>query len=66
MRHTLEALTPREKIDDGSELWICQGYPRCDLHGDDALRAQEQNCVWCTVKVMREGAWVMKACPVEA
>lgn len=54
------------KIEDGAELWICQGYPRCDLHGDDAVRAQENNCVWCTVKVMREGDWVMKSEPVEA
>lgn len=66
MRPNLEAFTPSEKIDDGAELWICQGYPRCDLHGDAALKAQEQNCVWCTVKVMVEGRWVLMSCPVEA
>lgn len=65
MRHVLEALAPKQ-IEDGAELWICQGYPRCELDGDDALRAQEQNCVWCTVKVMREGVWVPLTSPVEA
>ena len=28
-------------------VWVCQGKPRCDLEGDDAIRAQEQGCHFC-------------------
>jgi hypothetical protein len=62
----MEELMPRDQVDDGSELWICQGFPRCELQGDAALQAQNDNCVWCTVKVMRDGVWIPKAAPVEA
>lgn len=30
-----------------STLWVCQGPPRCDLQGDDAVNAQENGCVYC-------------------
>ena len=32
---------------DVVELIICQGPPRCDLDGDEAIKAQQAGCVWC-------------------
>lgn len=26
---------------------VCQGPPRCDLMGDEAVAAAESGCVWC-------------------
>jgi hypothetical protein len=45
----LEAETPDET--DPNDEWdlqiICQGIPRCHLSGADAIRSQENGCVWC-------------------
>lgn len=32
-----------------SEVWVCQGPPRCSLDGDAAVAAQQQGCPWCRV-----------------
>ena len=28
-------------------IFVCQGPPRCDLQGDDAIAAQENDCPFC-------------------
>ena len=33
--------------DDLAEIIVCQGPPRCDLQGDDAVVRQKDGCVWC-------------------
>lgn len=33
--------------DDTTCITVCQGPPRCELVGDDAVQAQRQGCVWC-------------------
>lgn len=30
-----------------SRIIVCQGAPRCLLEGDEAVKAQENGCVWC-------------------
>ena len=32
---------------DLGEIIVCQGPPRCDLEGDDAIEAQMGGCPWC-------------------
>lgn len=32
---------------DDPIIWCCQGPPRCDLQGDEALAAIEAGCPWC-------------------
>ena len=34
--------------DTYSSVWVCQGPPRCDLEGDDAVAAQQAGCRFCT------------------
>ena len=29
------------------QIIVCQGPPRCDLRGDEAVAAQEGGCIWC-------------------
>lgn len=26
---------------------VCQGYPRCELEGDEAIAAAVAGCIWC-------------------
>ncbi|MEP0323293.1 MULTISPECIES: hypothetical protein [Hyphomicrobiales] len=33
--------------DDLAEITVCQGPPRCDLEGDEAIAAIEAGCPWC-------------------
>jgi hypothetical protein len=28
-------------------IWVCQGPPRCDLEGDEAVTAQQAGCKFC-------------------
>ena len=28
-------------------MLVCQGAPRCDYLGEEAIAQQEQGCVWC-------------------
>jgi hypothetical protein len=30
-----------------STVWVCQGPPRCDLTGDEAVAAQQNGCTFC-------------------
>lgn len=30
-----------------TEIIVCQGQPRCDLDGVDAIIAQSAGCPWC-------------------
>lgn len=30
-----------------STIHVCQGPPRCDLQGEDAVKAQVAGCIWC-------------------
>ena len=30
-----------------NSVWVCQGPPRCDLEGEDAIAAQESQCPFC-------------------
>jgi len=56
-------------VDDpvASEIWVCQGPPRCALEGAEAVRAQQNGCVWCKViHVMRDGTTVVARQPHEA
>lgn len=32
---------------DLGDITICQGPPRCDLQGDEAISAQLAGCPWC-------------------
>lgn len=42
--------------DDGAEIVVCQGPPRCVLVGDDAVDAQRAGCVWCSrIVIMTDG-----------
>lgn len=35
---------------------VCQGPPRCELEGDEAVAAQEAGCVWCEhIEVFADG-----------
>lgn len=37
-------------------IHVCQGPPRCDLMGDEAVAAMEAGCVWCRrVAVYEDG-----------
>ncbi len=29
------------------KITVCQGRPRCELEGDEAIAAQMAGCVWC-------------------
>lgn len=31
-----------------TRVLICQGFPICELEGDEAVAAQQSGCVWCT------------------
>lgn len=28
-------------------FYMCQGYPRCELTGEEAEKAQVNGCIWC-------------------
>jgi hypothetical protein len=30
-----------------STVWVCQGPPRCDLEGEEAVKAQMNGCMFC-------------------
>jgi hypothetical protein len=34
-------------MNDGAEVIVCQGPPRCALEGDEAVAAADAGCVWC-------------------
>ena len=52
--------------DDTTEIWICQGPPRCSLQGDEAVAEQHKGCPWCEVKtIWPDGSETTKK-PVEA
>lgn len=37
-------------------IWSCQGPPRCDLQGDEAVAAQEAGCRFCKqIRVADDG-----------
>lgn len=40
---------PMTEDDDVARIFVCQGPPRCDLHGDEAVAAQEAGCPFCRV-----------------
>jgi hypothetical protein len=38
-------------------ITVCQGPPRCDLKGDDAVAAMESGCPWCErITVHKDGS----------
>lgn len=39
---------------NNTTIWVCQGPPICNLQDDDAVRAQENGCVWCKRIVIDE------------
>jgi hypothetical protein len=34
-------------MDEDPIITVCQGRPRCDLQGDEAVAAQMAGCPWC-------------------
>lgn len=44
---------------DASCVHVCQGPPRCELQGDDAVEAQKAGCPWCRrIYVFEDGTEV--------
>lgn len=41
-------------MEEPTEIIVCQGAPRCQLEGDDAMAAQQAGCVWCERIVIDE------------
>ena len=33
--------------EEPTHIIVCQGPPRCDLRGDEAIACQQAGCVWC-------------------
>ena len=38
----------QDSEDQESLQIICAGPPYCDLKGDEAVKAQENGCIWCS------------------
>ena len=39
-----------------SSVWVCQGPPRCDLEGDEAVAAIEAGCPFCKeIRIDKDG-----------
>jgi hypothetical protein len=45
---------PDSHDDEPTTIWVCQGAPRCDLLGDDAIAAQRAGCPWCRRVIIDE------------
>lgn len=39
--------TPAPMTHEEAVVVVCQGPPRCDLIGSEAMTAQRAGCVWC-------------------
>jgi hypothetical protein len=37
----------KDIVESLTTVWVCQGPPRCDLEGDDAVSAQQRGCPFC-------------------
>jgi hypothetical protein len=42
-------LRPPDDDDGPTDIWVCQGPPRCAFEGDQAVAAQQGGCQWCKV-----------------
>ena len=52
-------------MEERSEIVVCQGLPRCDLEGDEAVEAQQNGCMWCKRIVLHEDGSETVTQPVE-
>ena len=51
------SLSSEPDADWPATVWVCQGPPRCQLEGDEAVAAQQAGCVWCRrIIVARDGS----------
>lgn len=49
-----------EDEEDVSVMWVCQGPPKCQLQGDEAIDAQMAGCVWCQRQHLIAGEWFVE------
>lgn len=52
--------------EEAPTIVMCQGPPRCDKQGDEAVAQAEAGCLWCERHTLQEdGSWAIQK-PVEA